>query len=225
MANKFESEQNWLSAKLDSLNPGEVTFNPSRARTMLRERSAGPGGRWAWAGAVAAALLVLIALPSPRAAAGRVWQRLFTMKVEQPAVRSAAADFALTDSTGKVVRLSDYRGQVVLLNFWATWCAPCQHEVPWFVDFQARFGDQGFTVLGISLDEEGWDAVRPFLAEKQVNYPVMLASSADLPQPYRSIGALPKTYLIDRDGHVAGEYDGLASADAYEKWIRSMLFH
>ena len=78
--------------------------------------------------------------------------------------RKFAPEFNLKDADGKVVRLSDYRGKVVLLNFWATWCAPCRLEIPWFMEFEQQNKNRGFAVVGISMDEEGWSVVRPFLA-------------------------------------------------------------
>src|SRR5271166_1832023 len=77
--------------------------------------------------------------------------------------RKPAPDFALKDASGATVKLSDYRGKVVLLNFWATWCGPCEEEIPWFIGFQQEFKDREFAVLGISVDEDGWNAVKPFV--------------------------------------------------------------
>src|ERR1041385_1363552 len=93
----------------------------------------------------------------------------------QPAIeRKAAPQFALKDSTGNTIRLTDYRGKVVLLDFWATWCTGCKIEIPWFSEFQKAYGTQGFAVVGVSMDESGWAAVKPFLAETHVPYPVLL---------------------------------------------------
>ena len=80
-------------------------------------------------------------------------------------------DFALKDSTGQTVQLSDYHGKVVLLNFWATWCAPCKIEIPWFMEFQREYKDRNFAVLGVSMDEDGWDAVRPYMANHSIQLP------------------------------------------------------
>ena len=88
--------------------------------------------------------------------------------------RKPAPDFTLKDEAGRDVTLSDYRGKVVLLNFWATWCGPCKIEMPWFVAFQRKYKDQGFTVIAVSLDEEGWDVVRPFVEEYGLNFPVVV---------------------------------------------------
>src|SRR5580658_7271538 len=87
-------------------------------------------------------------------------------------------DFALKDSGGKTVKLSDYRGKVVLLNFWATWCAPCKIEIPWFVEFQQTYKSRDFAVLGVSMDEDGWDSVRPYMAAHKLNYPVVVGGDS-----------------------------------------------
>src|SRR5437588_9325940 len=83
--------------------------------------------------------------------------------VKPDSERHTAPDFALKDADGKVVRLSDYKGKVVLLDFWATWCGPCKMEIPWFMDFERQHKHEGFSVLGVSMDEDGWDAVKPFV--------------------------------------------------------------
>ncbi|MEJ5370069.1 MAG: TlpA disulfide reductase family protein [Bryobacteraceae bacterium] len=136
--------------------------------------------------------------------------------------RKAAPDFELKDMNGKTIRLSDYRGQVVLLNFWATWCGPCKIEIPWFVEFQRTFKDRGFTVIGVSVDEDGWEAVRPFLASRQVNYPVVI-STVEVEQKYGGVDALPMSFLIDREGRIANTHVGLVTKKTYEDEIRRLL--
>src|SRR6266404_4562376 len=90
----------------------------------------------------------------------------------------AAPEFALKDADGKTVRLSDYKGKVVLLDFWATWCGPCKIEIPWFIDFERKYKDQGFAVIGISMDEEGWSVIKPFVSELAINYRILQGSDA-----------------------------------------------
>ncbi|MGB9611820.1 MAG: redoxin domain-containing protein [Bryobacteraceae bacterium] len=142
--------------------------------------------------------------------------------VRKSSERKLAPDFELRDVNGKTIRLSDYRGQVVLLNFWATWCGPCKIEIPWFVEFQRTFKDRGFTVIGVSVDEDGWEAVRPFLAARQVNYPVVIATP-EVETKYGGVEALPMSFLIDRDGRIASTHVGLVTKKTYEDEIRQLL--
>ena len=90
--------------------------------------------------------------------------------------RKAAPDFALTDINGRSVRLSGYKGMAVLLNFWATWCGPCKTKVPWFNEFEKAYKDRGFEILGVSMDENGWQSVRPLVKQMKVQYPVMIGN-------------------------------------------------
>src|SRR5215472_1803796 len=92
--------------------------------------------------------------------------------------RKEAPDFALKDADGKIVKLSDYRGKVVLLDFWATWCGPCKIEIPWFMEMQRKNKEKGFEVLGVAMDDDGWDAVKPFLQELGVNYRIVMGNDS-----------------------------------------------
>lgn len=136
--------------------------------------------------------------------------------------RRDAPDFSLRDSEGKVVRLADYRGKVVLLNFWATWCGPCKIEIPWFVEFERQHKDKGFAVLGISMDEEGWDVVKPFISEIGINYRVLMGDDS-VAQLYGGVDSLPTTFLIDREGRVAKVHIGLVSKSSYERELQQLL--
>ncbi len=136
--------------------------------------------------------------------------------------RRAAPDFALKDSTGKTVKLSDFRGKVVLLNFWATWCGPCKMEVPWFMEFEQKHKDQGLVILGVAMDDDGWDVVKPYLERYRVNYRVVMGTPevADL---YGGVESLPTTFLLDREGRVARTHIGLVSKKDYQDDIDQLL--
>src|SRR5277367_1178995 len=90
--------------------------------------------------------------------------------VKDTAARKVAPEFTLKDANGKVVHLADYKGKVVLLDFWATWCGPCNVEIPWFTEFERKYKDRGFEVLGVSMDDDGWKAINPFVKRRKINY-------------------------------------------------------
>ena len=136
--------------------------------------------------------------------------------------RREAPDFALKDADGRSVRLSDYKGKVVLLNFWATWCGPCKIEIPWFIDFETKLKDKGFAVLGVSMDEDGWDVIRPFLTDLGVNYRTLLGTDM-VAQQYGGVEALPTSFIIDRQGRIASTHVGLVSRRDYESDIQTLL--
>jgi peroxiredoxin len=156
---------------------------------------------------------------------GKLWKfslvALMTVRLASPE-NLPAPGFALADSTGASVRLADFRGKVVVLNFWATWCHGCRTEIPWLMEFADKYRDQGLAVIGVSMDEDGWKAVRPFLREKQINYPVVIGTE-QLAQKYGGVEAMPLTYLIDRQGKIAATHVGLAGKQALEEEIRRLL--
>jgi peroxiredoxin len=133
-----------------------------------------------------------------------------------------APDFALKDMDGRTAKLSDYRGKVVLLNFWATWCGPCKVEIPWFMDFENKYKDRGFAVVGVSMDEDGWAAVKPYLAERRINYRILLGND-DVGQQYGGVDSLPTSFVIDRDGRIVGQHVGLVSKSDYENEIKELV--
>ena len=150
-------------------------------------------------------------------------QQAKAASVKPATERKAAPDFTLKDADGKVVRLSDYRGKVVLLDFWATWCGPCKIEIPWFMEFQRKYKDQGLVVLGVSMDDDGWKVINPFVAEHKINYRIVLGDDAT-GSLYGGVDALPMTLVIDRDGRIAAVHVGLSAgkgdfADAIEKLL------
>lgn len=143
-----------------------------------------------------------------------------TLKAE--ADRNQAPEFALEDANGQIVKLSDFKGKVVLLNFWATWCTPCRIEIPWFVDMEREFKDEGFAVIGVSMDEDGWDVVKPFIRDLKVNYRMVLGTE-ELAQLYSGVQALPTSFVIDRSGRIASVHMGIVSRNVFEEEIRALL--
>ena len=140
----------------------------------------------------------------------------------QPSERRIAPDFSLTDAGGKLLHLSDFRGQVVLLNFWATWCAPCKVEIPWFMEFQHTYYDAGFVVLGVAMDENGWTPVKPYLEQRRVNYRVMIGDDM-IAESYGGLNALPTTLMIDRAGRIAVIHTGLIEKSTYETELATLM--
>jgi len=145
-----------------------------------------------------------------------------TVAASESGEMPAAAPFSLQAADGSDVSLADFEGQVVLLNFWATWCGPCKIEMPWFVEFQREYKDRGFTVLAVSLDEGGWDVVRPFVDDMKPNFPILLGDD-QLAEQYGGIMALPTTMVIDRDGRITSRHTGLVSKSEYVDDIEKLL--
>jgi peroxiredoxin len=142
-------------------------------------------------------------------------------KVQPESERRPAPEWELRDSAGKKVNLKQYRGKIVLLDFWATWCHGCKEEIPWFAEFERKYAGKGLRVIGVSLDGDGWKVVRPFLAGADVPYRVVLGDDAVAKQ--YGIENMPDTFLIDRRGKIAAAYVGLVDRANVEENIRAML--
>jgi peroxiredoxin len=143
-------------------------------------------------------------------------------ELKSEAQRQKAPNFTLKDADGNPVHLTDYRGKVVLVNFWATWCGPCEVEIPWFVEFEQKYRDQGFAVLGLSMDDDGWKAVRPYIASHKINYRVMIASEV-VSQQFGDIDSLPTSFVLDRQGRIATNHVGLIDKRDYQNEILKLL--
>jgi peroxiredoxin len=163
--------------------------------------------------------LVLFALAG---AAGAAAQPTVRAALQPAADRKPAAAFVLRDAAGKTANLKQYRGKVLLLDFWATWCTGCKQEIPWFVEFQRKFGTKRLAVVGISLDEGGWGVLKPFLEKAHVPYRMLLGDDATAHQ--YGIENMPDTFLIDRKGRVAAAYRaGLVDRDDVQTNIEALL--
>lgn len=133
-----------------------------------------------------------------------------------------AADFKLTTADGKVVELSKLQGKVVLVNFWATWCGPCRREIPDFIEVYQEYKSKGFEIVGIALDEEGFDLVTPFAKKYKIPYPVVIGSGKEV-RAYGGFEVIPTTFLIDRKGMIVDEHMGLMTKAELIKKLKSVL--
>jgi peroxiredoxin len=144
--------------------------------------------------------------------------------------RKSAPGFSLTDANGRTINLAGYRGKVVLLDFWATWCGGCKLEIPWYMEFDQKYRSKGLAVIGVSMDEDGWKAVRPFLARERdpetggktaMKYPVVIGSDT-LAKEY-NLTSMPMTILIDRTGKIALSHTGVVNKVDFESHILQLL--
>jgi cytochrome c biogenesis protein CcmG/thiol:disulfide interchange protein DsbE len=170
-------------------------------------------GRWGWP-----SLLVLVA--ALVSACGRDAQ-----PASEPGGEGELArlDFTLKDMNGQDVRLSDFKGRPLLVNFWATWCGPCKHEIPAFVELVEKYKAQKFTVLGISTDDKPED-LRPFAADYKMNYPVLVGLGRDdVLVAYEAVFAIPVSWFVRADGTVYLKHPGPATKEWFETQIKALL--
>ena len=238
--NNSQSAQldSWTHDRLAALDPSDqwqpnTTAAFARLRQLQSTRTFTATRLTVIAALAAATCICIAALPSPKVFAHRclectlaAWQSIAPSGAGQASLkprdgRALAPDFTLKDANEKDVKLSDLKGKVVLVNFWATWCEGCQVEIPWFVEFEKKYESRGLVVIGISMDDDGWKSVKPWLEEKKVNYPIVIGNDP-LSKQY-GLKAMPLTALVDRNGNIADTHAGLVNKSATEQRIRSLL--
>ena len=181
---------------------------------------------------------VLVSLGVIALLAIMVWADRKFPAVGRPAANTPSAaseapmpSFVIKDLNDRDVTLDQYKGQVVLVNFWATWCEPCRIEIPWMIEFQKKYGPRGFTILGVSMDEEGKKVVEPFLEKERfdvngqkeaMNYPILLGSDS-IADKFGGIMGLPTSMLYTRDGKKIKTIVGLVNHDDISKAIEGLL--
>jgi thiol-disulfide isomerase/thioredoxin len=133
-----------------------------------------------------------------------------------------APEFTLKDINGADVKLSDFAGKTIVLNFWATWCGPCRREIPDFVALQEQYGKDGLQFIGVALDEQGVTVVKPFSEKLKVNYPSLIGSY-DLFAKYGGSNAIPVTFLIDKKGNIRGNYVGMRPKESLEQMALALM--
>jgi len=138
-----------------------------------------------------------------------------------PGAKSAPS-FTLRDLNGKQVSLSDFKGKVVILDFWATWCPPCVIEIPHFIELYEQYKDQGFVMVGISLDRQGVGVVKSFVQKYRVNYPILMTDGR-VDRVYGGITGIPTTFVIDRAGNIRRKYVGYRDKSVFETDIKALL--
>jgi len=129
-----------------------------------------------------------------------------------PKIGAYAPNFTLNDSDNRPVSLKDLRGKVVLLNFWATWCGPCQYEMPSIEALYQKYKDRGFVVLGVSLDEEGWPVIHDFIKQVPISFPIVNDGKQEISDIYQTY-RIPETYLIDPKGMIEDKFVGPQNYD------------
>ncbi len=132
-----------------------------------------------------------------------------------------APDFTLRTPDGRDLQLSSYRGKVVLLDFWATWCDPCREEIPHFVELQQKYGNRGLQIIGVSMDDSP-EPVHPFYQRFHMNYPVVMGT-AKTGELYGGILGLPISFLIGRDGRIYAKHIGATDASVFEREIKHLI--
>jgi cytochrome c biogenesis protein CcmG, thiol:disulfide interchange protein DsbE len=173
-----------------------------------------------WVRALGIALTVALALPlAACTASGKSQDRRNVIRfVRNP---EPAPDFKLTGIDGKAINLSEQRGKVVLLNFWATWCGPCQAEIPDLIELQQKYKER-LQIIGLAVDEDDAAVVRRFVVESGINYPVAM-SPGELRMKYGGLAALPTSFVLDTQGRVVQKHEGLRNPLLYETEIRALL--
>jgi cytochrome c biogenesis protein CcmG, thiol:disulfide interchange protein DsbE len=182
--------------------------------------------RW-WIAGAAAFGLGLAAIPfmsgETKGGGAPVTQSAAASGVCKVPTKAAPLNYTLKDMNGKEAHLADYKGKVIMLNFWATWCGPCQYEIPMFIKLQDKYRDQGLVFLGVSVDDEA-PQLQAYAKEKKMNYPVLVGvDHDDLQEAYGPMVGIPTTILIGRDGSICTKYMGAQSLERFERDIKALL--
>ncbi len=133
-----------------------------------------------------------------------------------------APAWTMADLEGDSLKLADYKGKVVILDFWDTWCPPCKKEIPGFIELQDKYGDDGLVIVGAAFGKHGKDKVKEFVDEYKINYPTVFATPLVAYQ-YGGIQSIPTTFVIDRDGKLRGMHVGYVKKEIFEKQVIALL--
>ncbi len=143
-------------------------------------------------------------------------------KAPATAAVTTAPEFTLTDVDGKSFHSADVKGTVRLVDFWATWCAPCREEIPMFKDLHAAYGPKGFVLVGIAMDDEGAEKVKPFVEENKLPY-LTLIGNEEVANSFGGVVGFPSKFLVDRNGRIVDSWVGVVPREVLEKEIQGLL--
>lgn len=132
-------------------------------------------------------------------------------------------DFDLPDLNGKILSLEDFRGKVLIINFWATWCPPCEEEIPKLNQLHKRYKNEGLVVIGIALDKDSLNLVEPFIRKKRVGYPILVGNE-QLLRSLKDFSGVPTTLIVDQKGNIQKKFDGSFDKDDLEKSLKELLY-
>ena len=133
-----------------------------------------------------------------------------------------AANFILPDLDGNLIRFSDLKGKVIILDFWATWCPPCRDELPHFKSLYQQYQGQGLEIVGIALDQGGVRVVKPFIEDNEITYTILI-SNQEVTEAYGGIRGIPTTFIIDRQGRIIEKYVGYRDKEVFESAIKQLF--
>lgn len=234
----------WADDRLAALDP-DSQWQPDAGRAFAKLNLRLAAGRrrsmertWITAG-LAAVLASVLLFPAPRMLAYQLLQTLTghggkgadsssagiapadaRARISPQADRSKAPGLRLRDGSGKLVDLADFQGRVVLMNFWATWCAACDWEIPMFSELEKEYESRGLSVVGISVDED-WPAVKAYIDRVGMSYITLLGNDASA--RLYGVQAFPRTFILDRHGRIAADHGTVMTRKEYESEIRSLL--
>jgi cytochrome c biogenesis protein CcmG/thiol:disulfide interchange protein DsbE len=133
-----------------------------------------------------------------------------------------APNFSLKTSDGKTIELAQFKGKAVVVNFWATWCPPCKEEIPDFIEVYKKYEKQGLVLIGVSLDQEGWEVVKPFVEKMKIPYPVVIGNQTVV-RHYGNFDGIPATFFINSDGNIVDQQIGMLTKDIFEAKVKAII--
>lgn len=147
---------------------------------------------------------------------------LLSVSIGVAVAADPAPNFSLKTSDGKTIELKKLQGKVVIVNFWATWCPPCRREIPGMTKVYTKYKSKGLEIVGIALDNGGWDDVNPWLQKNPINYPIVLGNQ-ELTELYGGVRSIPTTFVVDRKGNIVDKHVGALLEEDFEKVVKGAL--